>query len=53
MYLLVSSAMKLGPEGANRIELLSRKKLLTRKICLVDFFGYQPKFHTKCMHFGW
>ena len=28
-------------------------KLLTRQICLADFFGYQPNFHTKCMHFGW
>ena len=27
--------------------------LLTRKICSADFFGYQPNFHTKCMHFGW
>ena len=27
-------------------------KLLTRQICLiVDFFGYQLIFHTKCMHF--
>ena len=28
-------------------------KLLTRKICLADFFGYQPNFHTKCMHCRW
>ena len=38
--------------GANFIELLSRKKLLTRKICLADFFGYQPQFRTK-MYVFW
>ena len=30
-----------------------QKKMLTIKICWADFFGYQPNFHTKCMHFGW
>ena len=48
----IGSLLSVYP-GANFIELLSRKKLLTRKICLADFFGYQPNFHTKCMHFGW
>ena len=41
--------------GANFIELLILKqtKLLTKNICLVDFFGYQPNCHTNCMHFSW
>ena len=30
-----------------------QRKLLTRKICLADFLGYQPNFHTKCMQCGW
>ena len=31
-----------------------QKELLTGTFCLlVDFSGYQPNFHTKCMHFGW
>ena len=23
------------------------------EICLVNLFGYQPNFHTNCMHFSW
>ena len=32
---------------------LTRGQLLTRKICLADFFGYQPNFHTNvCIFTG-
>ena len=27
--------------------------LLTRNICLADFFGYQPNLHVKWMYFDW
>ena len=38
---------------------VSREHVPSRTLCLlkqkglVDILGYQPNFHTKCMHFGW
>ena len=49
----ISPRCLLGP-GANFTVLLIADKIAYQKeICLAYFFGFQPNFDTKCMHFGW
>ena len=40
-------------EGVHLHRAAKQRKLLTRNICLADFFGYQPNLHVKLMYFGW